>query len=101
MALDVKVKIDLVKPLGKAGFGIPLILEENATTEKSYTECRNLDDIIAAGFAATTKVYKAANTMLMQDNYKRYLENSIRNAVDFTGTPIRINLKSRDEKDMF
>lgn len=66
--LDVKVKIDLIKPVGKAGFGIPLILEENATTEKSYTECSDLAEVIAAGFAATTKTYKAANTIFIQDN---------------------------------
>lgn len=68
MALDVKVKIDLVKPLGKAGFGYPLILEENATTEKSYTECGSLEEVVAAGFAEGTKTYKAANTIFMQDN---------------------------------
>ncbi len=69
MALDVKVKIDLAKPVGKAGLGIPLILEEMATAgEIAYKECRNLADVIAAGFAATTKVYKAANTIFMQEN---------------------------------
>ena len=69
MALsDVIVTIDLIKPLGSIGFGIPLILEENASTAKSYTECRNLDDIVKAGFADSTKVYKAANTIFMQDD---------------------------------
>ena len=67
MALDVKVKIDLVKPLGKAGFGMPLILEENATTEKSYTECTSLEEVATAGFGETTKTYKAANTIFMQN----------------------------------
>ena len=66
--LDVKVKISMVTPIGKAGFGIPLILEENATTAKSYTECSNLKDVTTAGFAETTKVYKAANAIFMQDN---------------------------------
>lgn len=68
MGLDVKVKIDLVKPLGKAGFGVPLILEENATTTKSYTECNSLAEVVTAGFAETSKVYKAANTLFMQEN---------------------------------
>ncbi len=68
MALDVKVKIDLVKPIGRAGFGIPLILEENATTAKSYTECTNLEEVVAAGFAADTKTYKAANVLFMQND---------------------------------
>lgn len=66
--LDVKVKIDLVKPIGTAGFGLPLILEENATAEKAYTECRTLADVEAAGYASTTKTYKAVNAMLMQED---------------------------------
>ena len=68
MALDVKVKIDLIKPVGRVGFGIPLILEENATTAKSYTECKDLSEVVAAGFADTTKTYKAASLLFMQDN---------------------------------
>lgn len=36
MASDVKVKIDLTKPLGKIGFGIPLILLENAAEDNEY-----------------------------------------------------------------
>ena len=66
--LDVKVKIDLAKPIGKVGFGIPLILEENATTKKSYTECESLADVVTAGFAATSTVYKAANLIFMQED---------------------------------
>ncbi len=68
MALDVKVKIDLTKPIGGVGLGIPLILEENATVAVAYTECKSLAEVITAGFDDTTKVYKAANAMLMQDN---------------------------------
>ena len=34
---------------------------------------------------------------LMTDNYSRYLENSIRKAYDFSGTPIRLNLKCKKE----
>ena len=37
---------------------------------------------------------------LMHFSYLRYLENSIRNAVDFTGTPIKIILRSKSEKDV-
>ena len=36
---------------------------------------------------------------LMHFSYLRYLENSIRTAVDFTGTPIKIILKSKSEKE--
>lgn len=34
---------------------------------------------------------------LAKPNYVRYLENFIRKSIDFTGTPIRINFKSRKE----
>jgi len=68
MALDVKVKIDMTKPIGSIGFGIPLVLEENANKAIAYTECYSLEDVVTAGFAVTTKVYKAASTIFMQDN---------------------------------
>lgn len=35
----------------------------------------------------------------MHFSYLRYLENAIRNAVDFDGTPIKITLKNRSEKE--
>lgn len=40
------------------------------------------------------------DTTLMADNYKRYLENSLRDAVDYSGTPIRFTLKAKNEKDL-
>ena len=36
---------------------------------------------------------------LMHFSYLRYLENTIRNSADFSGTPIVITLKNRSEKD--
>lgn len=66
MALDVKIIIDIVKPIGNIGFGCPLILVENATQEVAYKECNSQSDIIAAGFAATTDAYKAASLMFSQ-----------------------------------
>lgn len=35
----------------------------------------------------------------MHFSYERYLENAIRSAVDFDGTPIKITLKNRSEKE--
>ena len=32
---------------------------------------------------------------IVSDNYKKYIENSIRNAVDFTGTPIEVKFKNK------
>lgn len=68
MALDVKVKIELSKASGSIGFGIPLLLETGATKAVSYVECLSLDDVVTAGFAETTDMYKAANMLLMQNN---------------------------------
>ncbi|MBQ8468892.1 MAG: ribosome biogenesis GTPase Der [Clostridia bacterium] len=53
------------------------------------------------GTTPPTFVLFVNDTTLMADNYKRYLENSIREAVDFSGTPIRITLKAKDERDIF
>ncbi len=39
------------------------------------------------------------DTNAMHFSYERYLENAIRKAVDFDGTPIKITLKNRSEKD--
>lgn len=68
MALDVKVKIDLTKPVGKLGFGHPLILQEQATSAVSYKEVASIADVVTAGFAATTDVYKAAELIFAQKN---------------------------------
>ena len=40
------------------------------------------------------------DTNLMTDNYLRYLENNIRKAIDFSGTPVKIKLKSKKEEDL-
>lgn len=67
MAYDVKVKIDLTKPVGTIGFGIPLILQENATKAVPYTECADMSEVVTAGFDNTTDVYKAAQLMFAQN----------------------------------
>ena len=68
MALDVKVKIELSKTSGNAGFGIPLLLECGVESPVAYTECYSLDDVIAAGFDAKTEMYAAANMVFAQEN---------------------------------
>jgi len=40
----------------------------------------------------------ANNEDLMKDHYKRYMENKLREAFGFTGTPIRIAVRARAEK---
>lgn len=68
MALDVKVKIDLTKPAGKLGFGIPLILESGVETAIEYAECSSLADVETAGFGTDSNVYGAASLIFMQDD---------------------------------
>ena len=44
-----------------------------------------------------TFVLKVNDASLMSDSYLRYIENSLRTAVDFTGTPITIVVKNKME----
>ena len=62
--LDVKVKIDLLKPTASLEWGYPLIISKG--TAVAYTECAGIADVVAAGFAETTDVYKAAAIMFGQ-----------------------------------
>ena len=64
---DVKVTIDLTKPIGKVGFGMPLLLVENATEAVDYTVVSNQAEIVAAGFAAETEVYKSVADLVAGD----------------------------------
>lgn len=66
MAYDVKVKIDLAKPIGQLGFGMPLILLENAAKEIPYTEVSGITDLAAAGITKESNAYKAANLLFAQ-----------------------------------
>lgn len=62
---DVKVKIDLLKPSGTSEWGYPLIVTKDETTI-GYAVCTSLAEVVAAGFASSTDVYKAAEKMFMQ-----------------------------------
>lgn len=68
MAYDVKVKIDLAKPVGKVGLGVPLILLENAETPVAYKLVESVAGVVTAGFTAETDVYKAAQLLFSQAN---------------------------------
>lgn len=68
MAYDVKVHIDLAKPIGQLGFGVPLILLENADADVEYTVVSNTDEIVEAGIANTSIAYKAAQLLYSQAN---------------------------------
>ena len=45
-----------------------------------------------------TFVLFANSAELLKDHYKRYLENKLREAFGFTGTPVRISVRERKEK---
>ncbi len=52
-----------------------------------------------AGIAPPTFVLFANNSDLLKDHYKRYIENKLREAFGFWGTPIRISVRERNEKE--
>ena len=52
------------------------------------------------GSVPPTFVLFVNDTTLVEDNYLRVLENTIRKTFDFTGTPIRLLLKSKKEEDL-
>ena len=45
-----------------------------------------------------TFIIFANNADLLKDHYKRYLENKLREAFGFFGTPIRISVRERKDK---
>ena len=72
MALDVKVKIDLTKPIPKLGFGIPLLIDDtidsSSGTEIDYAVYEDLDAMETAGFSKTGSVYLTAQLIWQQSN---------------------------------
>ena len=68
MANDVKVVIELSKAAARLGFGYPLILATSQESAVAYTEVGSLAEVVKAGFADTTDVYKAASVLFMQEN---------------------------------
>lgn len=66
MAFDVKVHIDLAKPIGSVGFGVPLLLLENAASAVEYTEVSNVDEAVTAGIKKDSIAYKAAQLLFAQ-----------------------------------
>lgn len=68
MALDVKITINMTKPVGSLGFGYPLILEVSAESEKAYKEVSSLTEVVTAGYETTSDMYKTAQLMFMQEH---------------------------------
>lgn len=51
------------------------------------------------GIQPPSFVLFANNADLLKDHYKRYIENKLREAFGFFGTPIRISVRERSEKE--
>lgn len=68
MGLDVQVNISTVEFAKSVGFGVPLVLNTKAASAIAYTECSSLGEVVSAGFASTTEVYKTCNLIWMQNN---------------------------------
>lgn len=51
------------------------------------------------GIKPPTFVFFVNDATLMHFSYLRYLENTLRRTVDFTGTPIKLEVRSRSEKN--
>ena len=65
---DVQVVIELSKAAPRLGFGYPLIFAGKQTQAVAYKEVGSLEEVVTAGFAATTDVYKTAQLLFMQNN---------------------------------
>lgn len=70
----------------------------NEPPMKSGRRCK-IYYMTQASVAPPTFIVFVNNKDLMHFSYVRYLENSIRNAVDFSGTPIKLILKSKSDKE--
>jgi len=63
---DVKVIIELAKASTRVGFGLPLIFAGAQDVAVPYCEVSSLEEVVTAGFAETSEVYKAAELVFMQ-----------------------------------
>ncbi len=69
MALDVEVTISLSKPAGNDGTWYPLLFVVDSTAETDlYGEYTEIDELVKAGYAAESSVYKAAELLFSQED---------------------------------
>lgn len=101
---------------------MPAVLEAYQNANRTVTT-GSLNDILQSAYLISSppskngkklKIYYGTQTgtcpptftlfindsALVTDNYLRYLENNIRKAVDFSGTPIKILTKAKKEEDL-
>lgn len=77
-----------------------IIIEALAMNPPSTKKGKKLRVLYATQIktAPPTFILFVNNEDLVQDSYKRYLENKMREAFGFTGTPIRLSFRERKEK---
>ena len=112
-------KMESVSALtGKRVEKIMASVDEVYENNKKRIKTSDLNDIIQDATLSTTPPSKAGKKLkiyyatqgevspptfiifvndgkIVSDNYKKYIENSIRSAVDFTGTPIEVKFKNK------
>ncbi|MBO4594370.1 MAG: ribosome biogenesis GTPase Der [Clostridia bacterium] len=78
-----------------------LILDAVRVSEPPSVNGKRLKIMFATQADCTppTFVFFVNETALMHFSYKRYLENCIRNAYDFSGTPVKIVVRERSEDE--
>lgn len=65
---DIAVNITTASAAGSIGLGNPLVIEGMAAKAVDYAECSDLKEVVAAGFAEGTEVYKACAAIFAQKN---------------------------------
>ena len=78
-----------------------LVLDAVRVSEPPTVNGKRLKILFATQADCTppTFVFFVNEAALMHFSYKRYLENCIRNAYDFSGTPVRITVRERNEDE--
>ena len=73
MGLDVVVNMSTITTASSIGFGVPLVLNTNAESDIGFVKCASLKEVVDAGFATETEVYKACSLIWQQENAPKYI----------------------------
>ena len=86
--------------MDKLAIVVPCYNEEEVLNTAADTLRGVLDDLIEKQKIAKDSFVLFVNDKdLMHFSYERYLENCIRKAVDFSGTPIKLVIKNKGENE--
>ena len=79
---------------------VPCYNEQEVLPETIRRLADKLESLLARGAVTpTSRVLFVNDEKLLHFSYKRYLENVIRGAFDFSGTPIRIQVRNKKEEN--